>query len=91
MEALSSLLLRAREGGFISRFKVKGRGGEGKEVSHLPFANDTIAFARLLRIKSIIDGLLVDQRRVGMGLKSGFKKGLQCGRANTSLKGGGLQ
>lgn len=55
MEALSSLLLRARKGGFISRFKVKGRGGEGKEVSHLPFANDTIAFARLLRIKSIID------------------------------------
>lgn len=36
-------------------------------------------------------GLLADQRRVGMGLKSGFKKGLQCGRANTSLKGGGLQ
>ena len=43
MKALSSLLVRAREGGFLSGFKVGG-GGEGEEISHLLFANDTIVF-----------------------------------------------
>ena len=44
MEALSQLLSRARNGGFISSFKVGGRGSEGLFVSHLLFADDTLIF-----------------------------------------------
>ena len=44
MEALSRLLLKAWECGFILGFKLGGKGGGGEEVSHLLFANDTIVF-----------------------------------------------
>ncbi|KAJ9708014.1 hypothetical protein PVL29_000195 [Vitis rotundifolia] len=44
MEALSQLLSSARNGGFISGFKVGGRGREGLTVSHLLFADDTLIF-----------------------------------------------
>ena len=44
MEALSCLLGRAREDGFLTSFKVNGRGGEGLEVTHLLFADDTLVF-----------------------------------------------
>lgn len=44
MEALSCLLTRAREGGFLNGFKVYGRNGEDLEVSHLLFANDSLVF-----------------------------------------------
>ncbi|RVW71709.1 Transposon TX1 uncharacterized 149 kDa protein [Vitis vinifera] len=42
MEALSQLLSSARNGGFISGFKVGGRGREGLIVSHLLFVDDTL-------------------------------------------------
>ncbi|KAJ9675215.1 hypothetical protein PVL29_024243 [Vitis rotundifolia] len=44
MEALSQLLSSARNGGFISSFKVGGRGREGLTVSHPLFADDTLIF-----------------------------------------------
>ncbi|RVW89084.1 LINE-1 retrotransposable element ORF2 protein [Vitis vinifera] len=44
MEALSQLLSCARNGGFISGFRVGGRGREGLLVSHLLFADDTLIF-----------------------------------------------
>ncbi|RVW96497.1 LINE-1 retrotransposable element ORF2 protein [Vitis vinifera] len=44
MEALSQLLSRARNGDFISGFRVGGRGSEGLFVSHLLFADDTLIF-----------------------------------------------
>ncbi|RVW54974.1 hypothetical protein CK203_096317 [Vitis vinifera] len=44
MEALSYFLRRAREGDFLTGFKVNGRGGEGLEVTHLLFAYDTLLF-----------------------------------------------
>ncbi|RVX21349.1 putative mitochondrial protein [Vitis vinifera] len=44
MEALSQLLSCARNGGFISGFRVGGRGREGLFVSHLLFADDTLIF-----------------------------------------------
>ena len=43
MEAPSQLLFRARWGGFIKRFKV-GSSGEGMDLLHLLFANDTLIF-----------------------------------------------
>ena len=44
MEALSSILKRVLQGGFLEGFMVGGRGGEGVVVSHLLFANDTLVF-----------------------------------------------
>ncbi|WJZ92238.1 hypothetical protein VitviT2T_011247 [Vitis vinifera] len=44
MEALSQLLSCARNGGFISGFRVGGRGREGLIVSHLLFGDDTLIF-----------------------------------------------
>ncbi|RVW85933.1 hypothetical protein CK203_035260 [Vitis vinifera] len=44
MEALSRLLLKAWDDGFILGFKVEGKGGGGEETSHLLFADDTIVF-----------------------------------------------
>ncbi|RVW93922.1 hypothetical protein CK203_028234 [Vitis vinifera] len=35
---------KAREGGYLTGFKVLGRNGEGLEISHLLFANDTLVF-----------------------------------------------
>lgn len=44
MDALSFLLKRAKNGGYLSGFRVGERGGEGEEVSHLLFANDILVF-----------------------------------------------
>ena len=44
MEALSCLIGRTREGGFLTSFKVNGRGGEGLEVTHLLFVDNTLVF-----------------------------------------------
>ena len=44
MEALSCLLRRVREGGYLFGFKVFGRNGKGLEVSHLLLADDTLVF-----------------------------------------------
>ena len=46
MKALSRLILKAQEGGFISGFTIGERGGDGEEISHLLFANDTIIFCK---------------------------------------------
>ena len=44
MKALSCLLKRVVDGSFLTACKVRGRGGEGAQVSHLLFANDTLVF-----------------------------------------------
>ena len=44
MEAFSCLLGRVREGGYLSSFKVFGTNGEGLEISHLLFVDDTLVF-----------------------------------------------
>lgn len=44
MEALSRTLRMANEGGFISRFGVGRKGGEGMEVSYFLFSDDTLNF-----------------------------------------------
>ncbi|RVW96306.1 putative ribonuclease H protein [Vitis vinifera] len=44
MEALSCLLKRAKEGGFLSGWQLSGRGGGGVEITHLLFADDTLVF-----------------------------------------------
>lgn len=44
MEALTFLLKKTKEACFISGFTVGGRGGEGREMSHLLFTNGTLIF-----------------------------------------------
>lgn len=44
MEVWNRLLERAREGGYLSSFTVKGKGGEVVEMSHLLFVDDTLIF-----------------------------------------------
>ncbi|RVW27875.1 K(+) efflux antiporter 2, chloroplastic [Vitis vinifera] len=44
MEVFSCLMRRAISGGFLSGWRVRGRGGEGILISHLLFANDTLVF-----------------------------------------------
>ena len=42
MEALSKMLDRAMEGGFLSGFSVDNNGGNALSISHLLYANDTL-------------------------------------------------
>ena len=44
MEALSCLIKRAVSGGFLTGCRVKGRGGEGVQLTHLLYADDTLIF-----------------------------------------------
>ena len=44
MEALSCLINRAVRGGFLTGCRLRGRGGNGIQVSHLLFADDTLVF-----------------------------------------------
>ena len=46
MEALSQMIEKAVVGGFPTACHVGGRAGEGVEVSHLLFADDTLIFLR---------------------------------------------
>lgn len=46
MKGLNVLLKKAKGGGFILGFKIISRGGEGDEVSHLLFTDDTLIFLR---------------------------------------------
>ena len=55
MAALSCLLRRAREGGYLFGFKVNGRHGEGVEVSHLLFVDDSLVFSNVFRIESVVE------------------------------------
>ena len=44
MEAFNRLIAKVEEGVFIKGVKIEGRGGEGVQVSHLLFADDTLLF-----------------------------------------------
>ena len=44
MKAFSSLISKTGAGGYLTSWRVRGRGGEGVEISHLLFANDTVVF-----------------------------------------------
>ena len=44
MEAFSCLLKRVVAGGYLTPSSVQGRRGEGVQISHLLFADDTLIF-----------------------------------------------
>ena len=45
MEVFNSLFKRAESGGFLPGWHVRGRGGEGLQISHLLFVDDTFVFS----------------------------------------------
>ena len=49
IEALSCLLKRAKDDGFLPGYQVRDRGYARVEVSHPLFVDDNIVFMRLLR------------------------------------------
>ena len=49
MEALSCMLKRAMEGGFLTTCQVRGKGSERVDVSHLLFVDDTLIFCKALK------------------------------------------
>ena len=44
MEAFSVLIKRGVAGGFLAPCLIRGRRGEGVQISHLLFADDTLIF-----------------------------------------------
>ncbi|RVW73709.1 hypothetical protein CK203_054991 [Vitis vinifera] len=72
MEALSCLLNKAKEGGYLSDFKVNGKGGGVLEISHLLFVDDTLVFCLPLGAPTnslaLWDG--VEERQEGWGIGS---------------------
>ena len=44
MEVFSSMLRRVISGGFLFGWRVRGRSGEGFQISHLLFADDALVF-----------------------------------------------
>ena len=44
MKVFSSMLRRAISGGYLSGWRVSGRRGEGLQISHLLFVDDTLVF-----------------------------------------------
>ena len=46
MEALSLMIDRVAEGGYIFGYKFKGRNGIVKQITHLLFADDTLIFCK---------------------------------------------
>ncbi|RVW43982.1 DEAD-box ATP-dependent RNA helicase 17 [Vitis vinifera] len=50
-QSFSSLLRKAVDGGFVSDCKASSRGGEGVNVSHLLFADDTLIFCGASKVQ----------------------------------------
>ena len=46
LEAFSSLIKRAMSGVFLLGCRVKGKSGEGVQISHLLFTNDMLVFCK---------------------------------------------
>ena len=46
MEALSLMIDKAAEGGYIFGYKFKGRNGSVSQITHLLFANDSLVFCK---------------------------------------------
>ena len=46
MEALSLMVDKAVEGGYISGYMFKGRDNTVKQITHLFFADDTLVFCK---------------------------------------------
>ena len=44
MEALSYLIKKAVSGGYLTGYRVKGRGGRGVQLTHLLYVDDTLVF-----------------------------------------------
>ena len=53
MAVLGRLFWKSQDGGSILDFMVRGKGGEGEEISHFLLLMTLLSFARLLKSKSL--------------------------------------
>ena len=74
MEALSCLLQRVVNGGFLLFYKVRGQEGEGAQVSHLLFADDTLVFCGASQDRMMYLSWTLMWFEVILGLRINFDK-----------------
>ena len=100
MEVFSCMLRRVISGGFLSGRRVRGRSGEGVQISHLLFAYDTLVFCEKSLDQMIYPSWLLIWFEACSGLKINLEKSelIPVGRVNNieglalelSCKVGGL-
>ena len=83
MDAFSQMIGWAVNGGLLSAYSVRGRGGEGVKVSHLLFANDTLIFCKNSQVFTFLCWLLIWFKAL-LGFKINLEKSelIQIGRVD---------
>ena len=74
MEALSCMLKRVVEGGFLTPCQVRGKGSERVDVSHLLFADNTLIFCKASKDDMTHLGWLLMCFEAIFGLKINLEK-----------------
>ena len=74
MEVFSCFLKRAVDGGFLSGCRVKGRSGEGVQISHLLFVDDTLVFCQASQDQMTYLSWLLMWFKVVSGLRINLEK-----------------
>ncbi|RVX21575.1 putative ribonuclease H protein [Vitis vinifera] len=75
MEAFSSLLRKAVARGFVSACKARSRGGEGVNVSHLLFVDDTLVFCGASKVQLLHLNWILMWFEAMSGLRINLDKG----------------
>ena len=76
MEALSLLIDKAAEGGYIFGYKFKGRNGTVSQITHLLFADDTLVFCKDSEDQMIFLSWILAWFEALSGLKINLEKSL---------------
>ncbi|XP_034710620.1 uncharacterized protein LOC117933367 [Vitis riparia] len=86
MEALSCLINRAVRGGFLTSCKLRGRGGNGIQVSHLLFTDDTLVFCEDSQDQMVVLSWLLMWFEASSGLSTNLNKSeiLSVGRVENA-------
>ncbi|RVX20185.1 Transposon TX1 uncharacterized 149 kDa protein [Vitis vinifera] len=79
MEALSCLINTAVRGGFLTGCRLRGRGGNGIQVSHLLFADDTLVFCEDSQDQMDWEELRMLRSWLLTGMQSGFPSSTYLG------------